>query len=154
VQQGGCRRVLGAVRVGMPITASYREYVADQLAALSGLVVKRMFGGVGLYCEALMFGVIDDDVVYLRVDDETRPEFVKRGMPALRPVRNKVSENYFALPEDVLADSEELMRWAKRAIRAAASPTAAAARKQSARKSAASKKGERKAAEPRRRKGS
>jgi DNA transformation protein len=133
----------------MPVTPSYRDYVADQLAALRGLVVKRMFGGVGLYCEQLMFGVIDDDVVYLRVDDETRPVFVKRGMPALRPVRNKVSENYFALPEDVLVDSEELMRWAKRAIRAAASPTAAAARKQAARKPArpaAAKKSARKAA--------
>jgi DNA transformation protein and related proteins len=133
----------------MPVTPSYRDYVADQLAALRGLVVKRMFGGVGLYCEQLMFGVTDDDVVYLRVDDETRPVFVKRGMPALRPVRNKVSENYFALPEDVLVDSEELMRWAKRAIRAAGSPTAAAARKQAARKPArpaAAKKSARKAA--------
>jgi DNA transformation protein len=120
----------------MAVTPSYREYVADQLAALRSLVVKRMFGGVGLYFENRMFGVIDDDVLYLRVDDETRPEFVKRGMPALRPVRNKVSENYFALPDEVLADSEELMSWAKRAIRAAASPTAAAARMQTARKPA------------------
>jgi DNA transformation protein len=139
----------------MPVTPTYREYVADQLAALPGLVVKRMFGGVGLYHQNVMFGVIDDDAVYFRVDDETRPDFVKRGMPALRPVRNKVSENYFALPGDVLEDSEDVVIWAKRAIHAASSPTAAAtraARKKAARKSAqpgaTPKQGARKAAKP------
>jgi DNA transformation protein len=138
----------------MPVTPSYREYVADQLASLPGLVVKRMFGGVGLWHQNAMFAVIDDDTLYFRVDDETRPDFVKRGMPALRPVRNKVSQNYFALPSDVLEDSEELLIWANKAIRAAASPTAAA-RKKAARKSAqpatAPKKRARKAAKPPRR---
>jgi DNA transformation protein len=126
----------------MPVTPSYREYVADQLAALGEVVIKRMFGGAGLYFQNLMFGLIDDDTVYLRVDDATRPDFLKRDMPALRPVRrdpSKVSENYYQLPGEVLEDSEELVIWAKRAIRAAASPTAAAvkaARKKATRKKA------------------
>jgi DNA transformation protein len=116
----------------MPVSASYREYVADQLAALRGLVIKRMFGGLGLYFDERMFALVDDDTLYLRVDDATRPEFVKRNMSPFHPVRSdpkKVSENYYQLPAEVLDDSELLVVWAKRAIQAAKSPTAAVVRR-------------------------
>jgi DNA transformation protein len=140
----------------MPVTPSYREYVADQLAALGEVVIKRMFGGAGLYFQNSMFGLLDDDTVYLRVDDATRPDFLKRNMAAFRPVRSdpsKVSENYYQLPGEVLDDSEELVLWAKRAIRAASSPTAAAAKaaRKKLTRTAASKKPARKAAKRRRR---
>jgi DNA transformation protein len=125
----------------MTVSASYREYVADQLAGLGDVVLKRMFGGVGLYFDGRMFGLIDDDTTYLRVDDRTRPEFVKREMTPFHPVRrdpSKVSLNYYQLPADVLEDNEALVVWAKRAIQAAKSPTAAVVRR-SAKKKAAKK---------------
>ena len=114
----------------MAVSPSYREYVADQLSGLGGVIIKRMFGGVGLYCEGRMFGLIDDDTVYLRVDDQTRPEFLEREMPAFHPIKSnpaKVSENYFQLPADVLEDNEQLVAWARRAVQASLSPTAATA---------------------------
>ena len=113
----------------MPVTPSYAEFVSEQLAALGDVVRKRMFGGVGFWFAGTMFGLIDDDTVYLRVDDETRPEFVKREMSAFRPVKDKVSENYYELPSDVLEDAEECVAWARRAIRAAGSPSAAVAKR-------------------------
>jgi DNA transformation protein len=116
----------------MTVSASYREYVADQLAGVGDVVLKRMFGGVGLYFDGRMFGLIDDDTTYLRVDDATRPEFVKREMPPFHPMRRdpkKVSLNYYQLPAEVLEDSDELVVWAKRAIQAAKSPTAAVVRR-------------------------
>jgi len=119
----------------MPLSASYREFVADQLSALGSVQIKRMFGGAGLYFDGRMFGLIDDDTVYLRVNDETRPEFLERGMAPFHPVRRdpkKVSANYYQLPGEVLEDGEQLIVWAKRAIKASLSPTAAAARKRAA----------------------
>lgn len=116
----------------MAVSASFRDYVADQLTPLGPVQIKRMFGAYGLYFEGAMFGVIDDDTVYLRVDDETRPQYLERQMPALRPVRSdpsKVSQNYYQLPGELLDDPEQLQRWAERAIRAAGSKTAAAARR-------------------------
>ena len=118
--------------LGMPVSTSYREYIADQLAALPGVVIKRMFGGLGLYFDERMFAVVDDDTLYLRVDDATRPEFVKRDMSPFRPVKRepkKVSLNYYQLPAEVLEDSDVLVEWAKRAIQAARSPTAAVVRR-------------------------
>jgi DNA transformation protein and related proteins len=82
----------------MAVTSSYLTYVLDQLAGLGEVVAKRMFGGMGLYYSGAFFGLIDDDIVYLRVDDASRPEFVARGMPAFRPVRSKpelVSVSYY-----------------------------------------------------------
>jgi DNA transformation protein len=124
----------------MAVSESYRDYVADQLVGIRDLVIKRMFGGVGLWAGGAMFGVIDDDTVFLRVDDTTRPEFVARDMPAFRPLKRdpkKVSENYYQLPGEVLEDADELLVWAKRAIDAARQPTAAVVKKQ---KKAARKK--------------
>jgi DNA transformation protein len=117
------------------VTPSYREYIVDQLSGLGEVVVKRMFGGLGLYSEGAFFGLVDDDTVYLRVDDTTRPEFVARGMEAFRPVRSqpeKVSLNYYQLPANVLEDGDELVVWARRAIKAAKSPTAGAAKRKKA----------------------
>lgn len=128
---------------GMPVTTSYREYVADQLAPLGDVVIKRMFGGAGLYFEGKMFGLIDDDTVFLRVDDETRAEFVERHMPALRPVASdpgKVSQNYYQLPVEVLEDSEALLIWARRAVVAAQSKSAAVVKRERARVAKAGKK--------------
>jgi len=119
----------------MPLSASFREFVADQLSTLRSVEIKRMFGGAGLYFDGRMFGLIDQDSLYLRVDDETRPEFLARGMTPFHPVRRdpkRVSLNYYQLPAEVLEDSEELVVWAKRAIKASLSPTAAVARKRAA----------------------
>jgi DNA transformation protein len=108
----------------MPVTPSYLTYVIDQLAGVGPVVAKRMFGGIGLYQAGAFFGLIDEDVVYLRVNDASRPEFVKRGMQPLRPVRSKPSMttlNYYQLPDDVLDDPDQLRDWAQRAVKVAAS---------------------------------
>lgn len=118
----------------MAVTPSYLTYLLDQLSGLGEVVAKRMFGGIGLYSGGAFFGLIDDDIVYLRVDDESRPDFVARGMPAFRPVRSKpelVSVSYYQVPGDVLEDSEQLVSWARHALAVArqAAPQKKRARK-------------------------
>jgi DNA transformation protein and related proteins len=118
----------------VPVTASYLTYVIDQLGGTRVATTRRMFGCVGLYQAELFFGVIDDDVVFLRVDDASRPAYVERGMRPLRPLKSKpdiAMENYYQLPDEVLEDSDELGDWVRQALAAAA----AAPRKGKARKS-------------------
>jgi DNA transformation protein len=118
--------------MAVAVTESYRTYLIDQLGGLKDLTVTRMFAGLGLYHRGVFFAIVYDDMTYLRVDDHTRADFVARGMPALRPMRNnpkKVSENYYQCPAEVIDDDEELVVWARRAVRAAASPTAAVAKR-------------------------
>lgn len=101
----------------MPVSDGYLTFVLDQLRpVLPGVRARRMFGGIGLYANDLFFGVIDDDVLYLKVDDTTRPDYEARGMPQFQPDAGAVSMNYSQLPEDVLEDPEALRPWADRAL--------------------------------------
>jgi DNA transformation protein and related proteins len=102
----------------MSVSPGYLEFVLGQLAALGNVSGRRMFGGIGLYSGELFFGLIDDDVLYLRVDETNRPDFVARGMPAFQPFKDKpeFSMSYYQAPADVLEDAEELARWARASV--------------------------------------
>jgi DNA transformation protein and related proteins len=53
----------------MSVSNDFVEYVIEQLRLLGRVAARRMFGGVGLYVEGLFFGLIDDDTLFLKVDD-------------------------------------------------------------------------------------
>jgi len=115
----------------MAVSDSFLAYVLEQLEGLGRVRSKRMFGGIGLYCDDLFFALIDDDTLYLKVDDTTRPDFTARGLRPFQPFRDKpeYSMSYYEAPADALDDPEVLADWARKAVR-----VAAAARKPSARK--------------------
>ena len=101
----------------MPVSDGYLTYILDQLRPIvPGIRVKRMFGAVGLYATDLFFGLVDDDVLYLKVDDTTRPEYEARGMPPFRPFELHASMNYSQLPEEILEDRESLQLWTNRSL--------------------------------------
>lgn len=102
----------------MTVSADYLQYVLDQLQALGGVSSRRMFGGAGLYCDELFFGLISDDTLYLRVDDSNRGDFTTRGAGPFRPYadRPELSMSYFEAPADVLDDARQLAEWARRSI--------------------------------------
>jgi TfoX/Sxy family transcriptional regulator of competence genes len=60
-------------------------YVIDQLAQSMKVESRRMFGGAGLYSEDLFFGLIAGDVLYFKVDDSNRQDYVARGCAAFQP---------------------------------------------------------------------
>ena len=70
-----------------------------------------MFGGLGLYHEGVFMGVVDDDRLYLKIDDQTEPAYIERGMEAWSYDPAVKAQPYRELPEDVLNDPEECGRW-------------------------------------------
>jgi DNA transformation protein len=101
----------------MPVSDGYLTFVLDQLRpVVADVRARRMFGGIGLYAADLFFGIIDDDVLYLKVDDATRGDYEARGMPAFRPHDGAPSMNYSQLPEEVLEELESLREWTSRAL--------------------------------------
>src|SRR5207248_8518774 len=70
----------------------FLAYVLEQLAGLAGLSARRMFGGVGLYCEELFFALLDNDTLYLRVNDDNRADYTARGMSQFRRSEEHTSE--------------------------------------------------------------
>jgi DNA transformation protein and related proteins len=104
----------------MPVSDGYLTFVLDQLRpVVADVRARRMFGGIGLYAADLFFGIIDDDVLYLKVDDATRGDYEARGMPAFRPHDGAPSMNYSQLPEEILEEQESLRQWTSRALDAA-----------------------------------
>jgi DNA transformation protein len=119
----------------MSVSADYLTYVLDQFAPFAKVVSRRMFGGVGLYADGLFFGLIDDDVLYLKVDDSNREDYLARGAKPFQPVADDptYSMSYFELPEDVLEDSDLLKLWARKSLLVASAKKQAKPRRKASR---------------------
>ena len=106
---------------GMAVTPDYLQYVLEQLGGLAHVTCRRMFGGMGLYCDGVFFGLIDNDTLFFKVDDSNRPDYVARGMAAFRPFRDRPDQSmsYFEVPADALEDRDELATWARKSLLAA-----------------------------------
>ncbi len=119
----------------MAVSSDYLAYVLDQLARLGAVSSRRMFGGAGLYRDEFFFGLIADDVLYLRVDNSNRKDYTARGMAQFKPYADRphLSVSYYETPTDVLEDASELVRWVRRSVSVAmakpARPRADKARK-------------------------
>lgn len=110
----------------MPVSKGYVEYVLDQLESFGPVVSKRMFGGIGLYNDTLFFGLIDNDILYFRVDDLTRPGYLKSKSKGFDPYGDgKASLSYYSVPATVLEDADQLKIWAAASVEAARRKAAA-----------------------------
>ena len=98
---------------------TFRDFVLDQLSALDGLDCRAMFGGHGLYRWDAFFGILFRGVLYLKVDDASRPGFERLGMGPFRPGKKQTLKSFYEVPPDVLENRSTLTDWARRAVRAA-----------------------------------
>jgi DNA transformation protein and related proteins len=103
-------------------------FVLDQLAGLGGLRARRMFGGVGLYCRDLFFALIDDGILYLKVDDRTRARYTRRRLKPFAP-DGMPSMSYYPVPAAILEDADALVVWAREAVDVAGRAAAAKTRR-------------------------
>jgi DNA transformation protein len=101
----------------MPISDEFVDYVIDQLAGWGDVSARKMFGGAGLYCDGVMFGLIADDVAYLKVNDSNRDDFLQAGSSPFQPYPDKAATmSYYEIPVDVLENPDLLRRWAERSL--------------------------------------
>ncbi len=103
----------------MAFSQDYLEFMLDQFSDFGEVSHKKMFGGVGFYREGLMFGGIMNGTLHLKVDDETRPEFIARGMEPFAHGKPKKLPTYYQVPVEIVEDKKELKRWAEKAFSAA-----------------------------------
>ena len=103
----------------MAVSAEYRAFVEDQLGRVFPVRTRRMFGGLGIYSGDRFFAVADDDVLYFKVDDETRPRYEKRRMRPFNPMGTPMN-GYWQVPAGVLEDVEALGEWAEEAVEVSA----------------------------------
>jgi DNA transformation protein and related proteins len=103
----------------MPVTA-FVDFLLDQLDGLPEVRAQRMFGGVGLYSGDLFFGIVHRDILYFKVNGQSRNDYVCAGMAPFKPYKDRpMTMQYYEVPAAVIEDADELCQWARRAIAAA-----------------------------------
>ena len=103
------------------VSLPFQTFVLDLLAPLAP-VARRMFGGVGIFHGGTMFALLLDDAMFFRVDDNTRSRFADAGCQPFSYARRgqKVSlRSYYAVPEELFDQADELLLWAREAVTAA-----------------------------------
>ena len=116
----------------MAVSEGHLAFVLDQLAGLGGLRSRRMFGGVGLYCGDRFFALIDDGILYLKVDDTTRARYTRRRLKPFAP-DGMPSMSYYPVPASILEDADALVVWAREAVDVAGRAAQRPSRRRSAR---------------------
>jgi DNA transformation protein and related proteins len=102
------------------------QFISDLFAPFGPVVVRRMFGGAGIYREGLMFALVFDGAIFLRVDEASMPDFEREGSRPFGYTRAKspgkigrASLSYWRLPERLYDEPDELAVWAERALQIA-----------------------------------
>ncbi len=105
----------------MPSSAEFCDYLLELLEPLGAVHAKRMFGGYALYCGAAAFAIVFDDTLYLKTDERNRAAFKAEGCaPFTYTAKGRaIALSYFAPPEHLLEDGDELCAWARGAVDAA-----------------------------------
>jgi DNA transformation protein len=96
-------------------------HVVELLAPLGRVSVRRMFGGHGLYCDGVFFGIVHDDTLYLKADAMNRAEFERAGCEVFSYSRKgkMATLNFYRAPEDAMDAPQRMLPWARKALEAA-----------------------------------
>ena len=105
----------------MAVSEEYKVFLTDLFAGFGPVTIRAMFGGGGVFHDGLMFGLIADDTLYLKVDDINRADFESEGMgPFTYTGKGKpVSMSYWEVPEATYDDPDLFVEWAREAFAAA-----------------------------------
>ena len=98
------------------MTQDLVQNLVARLLPLGPVEARRMFGGWGIFYEDLMFALVANDTLFLKVDDETKERFAEAGSAPFtyqRPGKS-VEMSYWRLP-----DKDEILHWAELGLAAA-----------------------------------
>ncbi|MCW5730446.1 MAG: TfoX/Sxy family protein [Alphaproteobacteria bacterium] len=106
----------------MAVGRQFRSQLDELLAPIGRISIREMFGGAGIFHEDVMFALVADETLYLKVDDATRPDFEAEGSHAFAyetsSGRRQVM-SYYEVPDRLFDEPDEFLAWARMAIASA-----------------------------------
>jgi DNA transformation protein len=96
--------------------------IRELFAVFGAVVVRRMFGGAGIYAGETMFALVHEGVIYLKADPHNAPAFEREGLaPFSYTTRGgkRAVMSYRRMPDRLYDDPDELAAWAGEALAAA-----------------------------------
>jgi DNA transformation protein len=106
----------------MVVSDSFAEFLREQLAPLGRITMRGMFGKTGVFCDGVMLGMVRDDTLYFRVDDDNRASFKEaESCPPLNYEKKggTIDLSFWRAPERLFDEPDELVAWARAALAAA-----------------------------------
>ena len=106
----------------MVASNTYAEFLREQLAPLGRVTMRRMFGKTGVFCDGVMFGMVTENTLYFRVDDQNRATFKEaQSSPPLNYAKKgrTIDLSFWRVPERLFDEPDELIAWARAALAAA-----------------------------------
>ncbi|WP_242975908.1 TfoX/Sxy family protein [Desulfosporosinus sp. FKB] len=65
----------------------------------------------------MIFGLLADDILYFKVDDTNKSDYIMAGMKPFKPFDDKpMVMPYYEVPVDILENRELLAQWAVKAL--------------------------------------
>lgn len=101
--------------------SDYVEFLKEVFEQFGPIHPRRMFGGYGLFHKGLMFGLVADDVLYLKADEMLSPFFEERELEPFQYEKHgkTFKMSYYMAPEEIFEDPAEAKGWALRSYEAA-----------------------------------
>lgn len=106
----------------MTASPDFAEFLTEQLEPLGRVVLRRMFGKTGVFCDGVMLGMVADNTLYVRVNEENR-EIMKEGAeyPPINYAKGgkQIDLAFWRVPDRLMDEPDELVQWARVALAAA-----------------------------------
>lgn len=101
--------------------SDFIPFVQELLEGWGPVSARRMFGGHGLYHDGLMFAIVMNQQLYLKVDEQNRPDFEAAGLPPFvyEAKGRQVALSYHRAPDAMLDEPDLAREWAERGWQAA-----------------------------------
>jgi DNA transformation protein len=106
----------------MVTSDTFAEFLREQLAPLGRVTMRRMFGKTGVFCDGVMFGMVTENTLYFRVDDQNRVTFGEAcSFPPLNYAKKgcTIDLAFWRVPERLFDEPDEFVTWAQAALAAA-----------------------------------
>ena len=103
------------------MSGSFTGYLRDLFSELGPVVLRKMFGGQGLYHDGLIIGLVIGDELFLKTDAASVGAFEQAGgHPFVYQAKDKpVSTSYWLPPAEAMESPQAMRPWAKLAYEAA-----------------------------------
>ena len=79
------------------------------------MTCRAMFGGYGLYCGRVFFGIVHKGRLYFKTNAITARRYREHKMTPYTPNAKQTLHSYYEVPVGILEDAGELTRWAQQA---------------------------------------
>ena len=104
----------------MPVRDEQIAFVHDFFRAIPGLATRKMFGGLGIYSDGVIFALIGPgEALLLKARGRLADDLAAEGCDQWRYAGKSGTSTrmpYWTLPDAALDDPEDASAWARRAL--------------------------------------